>query len=155
VFAYLHGSFVARCRFTTSMSRSISATDRRRTRSESSNWPTPRLATRIPVDIRALNDAPLSFAFRAMQGERCEPRRRRPGRCLERTGRRYLDIAPILRRDARCIRTVMLDADVVRSRCLEIEDSVTRLERLAVLPRDRFLADRDSQTLRVIACSLR
>jgi uncharacterized protein YutE (UPF0331/DUF86 family) len=43
----------------------------------------------------------------------------------------------------------MLDADVVRSRCLEIEDSVTRLERLAVLPRDRFLADRDSQD---IAC---
>ena len=38
-----------------------------------------------------------------------------------------------------------IDADVVRSRCSEIEESVARLERLAVLTRDEFLTDRDSQ----------
>ncbi|MBI3493668.1 MAG: DUF86 domain-containing protein [Acidobacteria bacterium] len=42
-----------------------------------------------------------------------------------------------------------LDADVVRSRCAEIEEAVARLEQLAALPRDQFLADRDSQD---IAC---
>lgn len=42
-----------------------------------------------------------------------------------------------------------LDADVVRSRCAEIEEAVARLERLAALSREQFLADRDSQD---IAC---
>lgn len=55
-----------------------------------------------PIDVRALNDAPLSFAFRAMQGELLVSR---DDECLadvlERTGRRYLDIAPILRRATR------------------------------------------------------
>jgi hypothetical protein len=34
-----------------------------------------------------------------------------------------------------------LDADLVRGRCGEIEESVARLEKLAAIPRDRFLAD--------------
>ena len=42
-----------------------------------------------------------------------------------------------------------LDADIVRCRCSEIDESVGRLERLAQLPRDQFLADRDVQD---IAC---
>lgn len=42
-----------------------------------------------------------------------------------------------------------LDADVVRSRCGEIEESVARLEQLASMSREQFLADRDSQD---IAC---
>jgi uncharacterized protein YutE (UPF0331/DUF86 family) len=42
-----------------------------------------------------------------------------------------------------------LDADLVRSRCGEIEDSVARLEQIARLPREQFLADRD---LLDIAC---
>ena len=42
-----------------------------------------------------------------------------------------------------------LDPDVVRGRCAEIEESVTRLEALRALPLDRFLADRDAQD---IAC---
>lgn len=42
-----------------------------------------------------------------------------------------------------------IDPDVVRSRCTEIEDSIGRLEQLAALPRQQFLADRDSQD---IAC---
>ena len=37
-----------------------------------------------------------------------------------------------------------LNPDVVRSRCAEIEDSVQRLEALAVAPLDDFLADRDA-----------
>ena len=36
-----------------------------------------------------------------------------------------------------------LEADLVRARCAEIEESVVRLEQLATLPRDTFLADRD------------
>ena len=42
-----------------------------------------------------------------------------------------------------------LDPDVIRSRCTEIEESVARLEQLAVISREQFLADRDSQD---IAC---
>ncbi|HLE55934.1 MAG TPA: DUF86 domain-containing protein [Rhodothermia bacterium] len=37
-----------------------------------------------------------------------------------------------------------LDASVVRARCGEIEESVTRLERLATIPREEFLANRDT-----------
>lgn len=36
-----------------------------------------------------------------------------------------------------------LDADLVRSRCGEIEESVTRLSQIAGMPKERFLADRD------------
>lgn len=37
-----------------------------------------------------------------------------------------------------------LNADLVRARCAEIEESVGRLERFQGLTRDAFLADRDS-----------
>jgi uncharacterized protein YutE (UPF0331/DUF86 family) len=37
-----------------------------------------------------------------------------------------------------------LDADLVRSRCGEIEESVARLERLARVPRPDLLGDQDS-----------
>ncbi len=36
-----------------------------------------------------------------------------------------------------------LNADLVRARCAEIEDSVSRLERFARRSRDEFLADQD------------
>lgn len=36
-----------------------------------------------------------------------------------------------------------LDADLVRSRCGEIEESITRLSQIAGMPKDRFLADKD------------
>jgi uncharacterized protein YutE (UPF0331/DUF86 family) len=42
-----------------------------------------------------------------------------------------------------------LDPDIIRSRCTEIEESVGRIDRLAALSREQFLADRDSQD---IAC---
>lgn len=38
-----------------------------------------------------------------------------------------------------------LNPDVVRARCAEIEESLQRLEALAAIPLDDFLADRDVQ----------
>lgn len=40
-----------------------------------------------------------------------------------------------------------LNADLVRARCAEIEDSVCRLERFKDLPRDEFLANQDTLDL--------
>ena len=58
--------------------------------------------TGYPVDVRALNAAPLPFAFRALQGELLVSRDdERLADVLESIGRRYLDIAPILRRATR------------------------------------------------------
>jgi hypothetical protein len=42
-----------------------------------------------------------------------------------------------------------LEADVVRGRCEEIEQSLARLRKIATMPRDAFLADADA---RDIAC---
>jgi uncharacterized protein YutE (UPF0331/DUF86 family) len=44
---------------------------------------------------------------------------------------------------------VSLDRDVVRSRCAEIEESLTRLEAFRSMPLEQFLADQDA---RDIAC---
>jgi predicted nucleotidyltransferase len=59
-------------------------------------------AARYPVDLRAINDAPLSFQFRALQGTLLAVRDEETlANFMERVGRRYLDIAPILRRATR------------------------------------------------------
>ena len=42
-----------------------------------------------------------------------------------------------------------LDADLIRTRCTEIDESITRLDAIGQLPRERFLADAD---FRDIAC---
>ena len=44
---------------------------------------------------------------------------------------------------------MMLDADLIRTRCTEIDESITRLDAIGQLPRERFLADAD---FRDIAC---
>jgi uncharacterized protein YutE (UPF0331/DUF86 family) len=44
---------------------------------------------------------------------------------------------------------VTLDRDVVRNRCAEIEESLTRLEAFRSMPLEQFLADQDA---RDIAC---
>jgi uncharacterized protein YutE (UPF0331/DUF86 family) len=44
---------------------------------------------------------------------------------------------------------VILDPDVVRSRCAEIEESLARLEAFRAMPLEQFLADQDA---RDIAC---
>lgn len=48
-----------------------------------------------------------------------------------------------------------LDADLVRLRSGEIEESVAHLERLARLTRTKLLADQDSLDIACIACSSR
>ena len=63
-----------------------------------------RLSRRVgyPVDVRALNEAPLPFVFHALRGELLVSRDdERLAEVLEGTGRRYLDIAPVLRRATR------------------------------------------------------
>jgi predicted nucleotidyltransferase len=53
---------------------------------------------RYPIDVRALNEAPLSFQFRALQGTLLVSRDDdQLSDFIERTGLRYLDIAPRLR----------------------------------------------------------
>lgn len=42
-----------------------------------------------------------------------------------------------------------LDADIVRGRCQEIDQSLTRLRQIATMPKDAFLGDEDA---RDIAC---
>jgi uncharacterized protein YutE (UPF0331/DUF86 family) len=37
-----------------------------------------------------------------------------------------------------------LNADVIRSRCQEIEESLSRLERFRAIPREQFLSDQDT-----------
>jgi len=59
-----------------------------------------RLSRRVgvPVDVRALDDAPLSFRFHALRGRLLLCRDdERLAQMIEETTRRYLDIEPILR----------------------------------------------------------
>jgi predicted nucleotidyltransferase len=59
-------------------------------------------ASGYPVDLRALNDASLPFQFRSAQGTLLACRdEERLAHFLERTGRRYADLAPRLRQAAR------------------------------------------------------
>ena len=59
-------------------------------------------ALHIPVDIRILNHAPLSFLFHVLQGQLLTDQH--PdlhATILEQTGREYLDIAPLLRQSTK------------------------------------------------------
>lgn len=63
-----------------------------------------RLSRRVglPVDVRRINDAPLSFVFHALQGRLlCVQDELLLATLIERTARRYHDQAPILRRATR------------------------------------------------------
>jgi len=52
----------------------------------------------LPVDVRALDEAPLAFRFHAMRGRLLFSRNdERLTRAIEETARRYLDLEPILR----------------------------------------------------------
>jgi predicted nucleotidyltransferase len=69
---------------------------------------TPDLTDRLtrdvgyPVDVRAVNDAPLAFQFRSLQGTLLVVHdEERMADFMERVGRLYLDIAPVLRRATR------------------------------------------------------
>jgi hypothetical protein len=98
-FAYLHGSFVSQPAFRDVdvavwlAADAAAAKDRQEDLSE-------RLTRRIgvPIDVRPLNDAPLSFRFHALQGRLLLCRDdERLAQTIEETTRRYLDIEPILR----------------------------------------------------------
>ena len=59
-------------------------------------------ALRIPVDVRVVNDAPVSFLFHVLRGELLFSREDELlSTVIENTIRRYLDIAPVLRHGAR------------------------------------------------------
>lgn len=103
VFAYLHGSFLTPQPFhdidvgvlllgplPTQTRRIVDLAD--------------ELSRRVgyPVDVRAVNDAPLSFTFHVLQGELLVSHDdSRLANVLERTGRLYLDIEPILKQATR------------------------------------------------------
>jgi hypothetical protein len=100
VFAYLHGSFAAEGPFhdidvgvyliAPEPGRVLDLTDRLSRR------------TACPVDVRALNEAPVSFQFRALQGTLLVSRDdERLANFIERVGPLYLDMAPLVRRAAR------------------------------------------------------
>ena len=44
---------------------------------------------------------------------------------------------------------MILNQDLIRTRCQEIEDSLARLEKIKIIPKEKFLRDRDLQD---IAC---
>ena len=100
VFAYLHGSFLTDGNFhDVDIGVHLGATAGRRL---------PRaldLAARLtreagfPVDVRALDDAPLAFRFHVFRTGRLLLTRDEEhlADCMERTMREYLDIEPLLR----------------------------------------------------------
>jgi len=103
VFAYLHGSFATRGPFhdvdvaVFLDDAAVGATVRVLDLAD-------RLThvTGYPVDVRVLNDAPLAFQFRALQGRLLVVgHEERLAKVMERVGRLYLDIAPVLRHATR------------------------------------------------------
>src|SRR5438045_6187701 len=103
VFAHLHGSFIGPLPFhDIDVGVYLDGASAEQTRY------VVELADRLsrlvgyPVDVRALNAGPVPFVFCALQGELLVSRDdERLAEVLERTGRRYLDIAPVLRRATR------------------------------------------------------
>ncbi|HWP99618.1 MAG TPA: nucleotidyltransferase domain-containing protein [Vicinamibacterales bacterium] len=102
VFAYLHGSFPRGEKFhdidvAVSLSRAERPVDR-------CLEPADRLTrlVRHPVDVRPLDQAPPAFLFHVFRESRLLTSRddERLADLIETTARRYLDIAPLLRRAA-------------------------------------------------------
>jgi predicted nucleotidyltransferase len=99
VFAYLHGSFTTDRPFhdidvaVFLDAPTVGVTDRVLDLGDRLS-----LVSGYPVDVRAINDAPLAFQFRALQGRLLAVQdEEQLANFMERVGRRYLDIAPVLR----------------------------------------------------------
>jgi uncharacterized protein len=103
LYAYLHGSFLDQPAFR-DVDVAIHVTD--------AAAPGGRLAVDLsaaltaafglPVDVRAVNDAPLSFRFHALRGRLLVSRDdERLADAIEDTARRYHDIESLLRRATR------------------------------------------------------
>ncbi len=102
-FAYLFGSFLEERRFR-DVDVGVYLTEAAAGSADRALVLAERLgrATGYPVDVRVLNDAPLTFLFHALRGRVLLCRdEERLSEILERTAQRYLDIEPILRRATR------------------------------------------------------
>lgn len=102
-FAYLHGSFLTELPFH-DIDIGVHLTDPPERQTQHAVDLTDRLSRHVgyPVDVRPLNHAPLSFVFHALQGELLVSHDDELlGRVLDRTGREYLDLAPLLRQATR------------------------------------------------------
>jgi len=101
VFAYVHGSFLAGGPFhDIDVAVYLAAPDKASQALDLAG----RLSqvTGYPIDVRVLNEAPVPFQFKALQGTLLVSRDdRQLADFIERVGPRYLDIAPIMRRAAR------------------------------------------------------
>ena len=101
-FAYLHGSFVGGTAFHDVDVAVFAAL------ASAEAFPVVALTERLsaavalPVDVRLLNDAPVSFAYHAFRGRLlCSRDEDLLTGVLEDTARCYLDIAPLLRQATR------------------------------------------------------
>jgi predicted nucleotidyltransferase len=103
VFAYLYGSFVGDRPFhdiDVGVYLSNAPADQTRQAVALADRLSRRLE--LPVDVRALNAAPVPFVFHALQGELLVSHDdQKLADVLERIGRRYIDLAPVLRRATR------------------------------------------------------
>ena len=101
VFAYLYGSFVESSSYRdvdVGVYVEAAEPDQVSAKALDLSW---RLSDRVelPVDVRALNGAPVSFLFHVLRGRLLLSRDdARLEDLIERTAHRYLDIAPVLRR---------------------------------------------------------
>lgn len=103
VFAYLHGSFAMGAPFH-DVDVAILAGDASAGVSSRMLDLADRLSqhTGYPVDVRALNGAPIAFQFRVLQGTLLVSRNdERLADMIERVGRQYLDQEPLVRRATR------------------------------------------------------
>jgi uncharacterized protein YutE (UPF0331/DUF86 family)/predicted nucleotidyltransferase len=97
---------------------------------------------RMLVDVRILNVAPVSFLYHVLRGQLLFCRDDAGlAEVMEQAISRYLDIAPGNPGSIFCMK---LNPDLIRARCNEIGESVSRLERLQGLSREQFLADQDT-----------
>jgi predicted nucleotidyltransferase len=100
VFAYLHGSFLDGARFhdvDVGVYLMGPSEEHARRALELSD----RLSSEVgvPVDVRSLNDAPVSFRFHVVRGKLLFSRDDETlADLIEHTVQRYLDMAPLLRR---------------------------------------------------------
>ena len=101
-FAYLYGSFAESSSFH-DIDLGVCLDGRANTRERAYSL-AERLNSqlKIPVDVRVLNDAPVSFLYHVLRGELLYSRDvDLLSAVMEDTMRRYLDIAPLLRRSTK------------------------------------------------------
>lgn len=98
---------------------------------------------RLPVDVRVLNRAPLSFQFHATAGRPLLLRN--PEAChrfVEQVRRVYGDFEPMIRQHLRDVLAMNpVDPDVIRTKAAAIRRNIARVRALVNLPDEQFWAD--------------